>query len=101
MEAGLAASLHENQTHETGAGKQKERGLFNCWSPEKMGDFYPNPILAFSVQAGVFVRRERVSKQRGQEEGLWTCSSPYGPLMSAYWSWSPPANSGSWVICIN
>lgn len=86
----------KGNTSEVGVGVQK-RGLFKYWQPEKMGESCSKAHLSISMQAGVFIRRERESRTR-QEEGLWMCRqsctwiwSWYGSLMPAYRNWSVPA----------
>lgn len=58
----LPATLKAS-TWGTGAGVRKN-GLFKSWQLEKVADSCPIDYLHISVQAGVFVERERESKTK-------------------------------------
>ena len=66
---GLAACHNQSQIHETGAG-EKEIGLFKRQPPDKVGDSCLKAHLNISVQAEVFIRREREAEQRDQGVGV-------------------------------
>ena len=65
---GLAACRNQSQIHETGAG-EKEIGLFKRQPPDKVGDSCLKAHLNISVQAEVFIRKERESRTKRSKGG--------------------------------
>lgn len=49
---------------------KKERDLFKCWPPKKMGDSCYKARLNISEQEEDFIRRERESRAERSREGL-------------------------------
>lgn len=49
---------------------KKKRGLFKGWLPNKMGHSCHKAHLSTSVQAEVFVRRERENKTKKSRGGV-------------------------------
>lgn len=59
--------LQEKQIHETVVLRRKGVTTIvsiQVWSPEKMGDSRPKTHFNTSVQAGVFIRKEKESRTK-------------------------------------
>ena len=77
MAPGSDACHHKCQACETSAD-EKERSLFKCWHLRKVSRLASSkPHLNFSVQAEVFLRREKES--RIKRLGGGTMDMPYFP----------------------
>lgn len=68
--SGSAACHFKADTEETVVDIRKD-GLFQCWQPERRADSSPKGHLNTSVQAGVFIRRERESRTKKSGAGEW------------------------------